>query len=134
MKFSAFTKGFAVLIGTALITSPTFAQQNTAPVTSTQADNTKLNVRDKASATPTADDQSNNSADLKTAAAVRSAIVADGSLSTMAHNVKLVAMGGVVTLRGPVASEAEKTKVAKIAADVVGVVRVHNTLDIKVNN
>jgi len=134
MKPKSFTKKFSVLIAVTLITPVAFAQQGTAPVTSPHADNTQVNQRDKAGAAPTAADQPNDSADVKTAAAVRRAIVDDRSLSTMAHNVKLVAMGGVVTLRGPVASDAEKARVEKIAAGVAGVVRVDNALDIKVSN
>ncbi|QBB72722.1 BON domain-containing protein [Pseudolysobacter antarcticus] len=102
-----------------------------APVTSTAADNTRLNTRDKSADTMTPTDQPNNSADIKVAAAVRSSIVNEKSLSTLAHNVKLVAAAGVVTLRGPVASADEKIKVGKLAAGVSGVSQVNNELDIK---
>jgi osmotically-inducible protein OsmY len=61
----------------------------------------------------------------------RAAIVKDKSLSTTAHNIKLVAAGGVVTLRGPVNSEAEKVKIEALAVSVSGVHSVDNQLDIK---
>ncbi len=64
------------------------------------ADNTGVNVRDRSDATVTPFDQPNNAADIKVAAAVRHSITAEDSLSTMAHNIKLVASAGVVTLRG----------------------------------
>ena len=102
-----------------------------APVTSTAADNTRLNARDKSADTMKPTDQPNNSADIKVAAAVRKSIVDEKSLSMLAHNVKLVAAAGVVTLRGPVASADEKIKVGKLAASVSGVSLVNNELDIK---
>jgi hyperosmotically inducible protein len=76
-------------------------------------------------------DQPNNRADTKVAAAVRSAIVHAKSLPMLAHNVKLVAVASVVTLRGPVASADEKIKIGKLAAGVSGVSQVNNELDVK---
>jgi osmotically-inducible protein OsmY len=88
-------------------------------------------VRDRTNATVTPGDQPNNAADLKVAAAVRRSITAEDSLSTMAHNIKLVASAGVVTLRGPVRNEAEKARVEQLASAAPGVTGVHNELDIK---
>jgi osmotically-inducible protein OsmY len=68
---------------------------------------------------------------VKLAAAVRRAIVKDKSLSTSAHNVKLVAASGVVTLRGPVNTANEKARIESIARGVSGVTRVDNELDVK---
>jgi osmotically-inducible protein OsmY len=62
---------------------------------------------------------------------IRKAIVADKSLSTYAHNVKIVAHEGKVTLRGPVRSETEKQAVADMAAAVVGADSVTNELTIQ---
>ena len=110
-----------------------FAQQSApaAAVSSPSADNTRINRRDRSSETMKPTDQPNDRADIKVAAAVRRAIVKDSSLSMKAHNVKLVAAGGVVTLRGPVANAAEKARVASIAAAVPGVTHVDNQLDVK---
>jgi hyperosmotically inducible protein len=94
-------------------------------------DNTKINQRDKAPDTLKATDQPNSSADVKVAADARRAIVDDKSLSITAHNVKLVAAGGVITLRGPVNSSDEKAKVGQIVASVRGVSSVDNQLDVK---
>lgn len=44
----------------------------------------------------------------------------DKTLSTNAHNVKIIVRDGRVTLKGPVASQAEKTKVERSALDVLG--------------
>ena len=65
------------------------------------------------------------------AANVRKAIVKDKSLSTAAHNVKLVAAGGVVTLRGVVRNADEKARVEDIATRTSGVSRVDNQLDVE---
>lgn len=66
-------------------------------------------------------------------AAVRRAIVGDKSLFSMAHNVKVLVEGGAVTLRGPVRSEAEKTKVESLAKNVKGITATDNQLDVKVD-
>lgn len=107
------------------------APPTTDPASPMAADNSAVNVRDKANATVTPMNQPNNKTDIKVAADVRRSLTKDGSLSTMAHNVKLVASSGVVTLRGPVASDAEKAKVEQIAAASPGVSSVRNELDIK---
>jgi hyperosmotically inducible periplasmic protein len=122
----------AALAALSLAAPTVFAQDAApAPVKSTAADNTRVNVRDKEHDTLTPMDQPNNAEDIKVAAAVRRSLTKDDSLSTMAHNIKLVAAGGVVTLRGPVASEAEKSKVEQLAAASPGVSSVQNHLDIK---
>jgi osmotically-inducible protein OsmY len=93
------------------------------------ADNTARNDRDKA-ATPTADNAVNNTADLDLAQKIRKAVVADGSLSTNAHNCKIVVQNGTVTLVGPVASEAERTQVEQIAVANAGNGKVINQLEV----
>ena len=117
------------------VAMPLYAQQasNAAqtPVTGNDADNTRVNSRDK-SDTIKPTDQSNAKADIKLAAEARHAIVKDKSLSSTAHNVKLIANGGVITLRGPVASATEKQKVEQIVSGVQGVTRVDNNLDVEV--
>jgi osmotically-inducible protein OsmY len=112
----------------ALAQTPPAADHATA---SSAADNTGINKRDRADATVKPTDQPNNAADIKVAAAVRRAITSEGSLSMMAHNVKLVASAGVVTLRGPVANAAEKARVEQLASAAPGVSSVRNELDIK---
>ena len=44
----------------------------------------------------------------------------DKSLSTYAHNVKIVTQGGQVTLKGPVQSEDERKALEAKAAEVAG--------------
>lgn len=106
----------------------------TAAATGQDVDNSRLNQRDRDNATLTAGDQANDKSDIKVAADVRRAIVKDKSLSTSAHNVKLIARAGVVTLRGPVKDAGEKAKVEQIAGGVAGVKQVKNDLDVKTDN
>src|SRR6185436_4551249 len=95
------------------------------------ADNTEKNVRDRDGKTLTPTDQGGSAADRELTAAIRKAIVDDDSLSTNAHNVKIVSVGGVVTLRGPVKSPAEKAAVAAKAEQTKGVKRVDNQLEVE---
>jgi hyperosmotically inducible periplasmic protein len=94
-------------------------------------DNTEHNARDSSGATLTPDDQEEGAGDRKLSAAVRRAIVDNDSLSVNAHNVKIIAHEGTVTLRGPVESAAEKAKLQTIAGKVRGVKQVNNQLEPK---
>lgn len=107
------------------------SHQATPGSTATAPTNSKLNRRDANGDNPTAQSQPNDKADIQLAARVRHAIVSDGSLSTTAHNVKLVAAGGVVTLRGVVRNADEKARVEDIATRTSGVSRVDNQLDVE---
>lgn len=97
------------------------------------ADNTRMNHRDKGDPAQTPQTQSNAKGDRELLAAVRRTIVKDKSLSVYAHNIKILADGGVVTLRGPVKSEDEKSTVEALARSVAGVRSVDNKVDIKTN-
>jgi osmotically-inducible protein OsmY len=57
--------------------------------------------------------------------------VNDKSLSTYAHNVKIITQQGQVTLKGPVQSEDEKKAIEAKAAEVVGENKVSNELNVK---
>lgn len=94
------------------------------------ADNSGRNVRDQQSDTLTATDQSGSPSDIALSQKIRQQVVADQSLSTMAHNVKIIAVNGVVTLRGPVKTPSEKQKVAAAASQIAGAGKVRNDLEI----
>ena len=96
-----------------------------------RSDNTAINARDQGGATMTPQDQTNTLQDREQLAAVRRAIVADKSLSTMAHNVKVLVAGGGVTLRGPVKNADEKAKVESLAKSVKGITTTDNQLDVR---
>jgi hyperosmotically inducible periplasmic protein len=94
------------------------------------ADNTGRNAEDHGSATPTADQAVTAPGDLDLTQAIRQAIVGDSTLSTDAHNVKIIVRDGVVTLRGPVASEAERAAVGGIAARAAGPHKIVDELEV----
>ena len=94
------------------------------------ADNSKTNKRDQNSATPTADQQKMNTADRDLTKKIRASINSDKSLSTYAHNVKIISQDGKVTLRGPVRSEDEKAAIEAKATEVAGTGNVINLLDV----
>ena len=98
---------------------------------SSAADNTQMNQRDRSGQTATPTSQQNDRADIKLAAAVRRAIVKNKALSTSAHNVKIIAAQGAVTLRGLVKNEDEKSQVEATVKGVAGVDSVNNELDVK---
>jgi hyperosmotically inducible periplasmic protein len=83
-------------------------------------DNTEVNKRDRSQSEPTADQQKENKSDRELARQVRRALVKDKSLSTYAHNVKVIAQNGTVTLKGPVQSDEEKQAVEAKAAEAAG--------------
>jgi len=95
------------------------------------ADNAAVNTRDRAPEAMTAGEQSNANGDVNLTRKIRRAVVKDGTLSTMAHNVKIVAVAGHVTLRGPVQTEQEKTVIANKAEAIAGAGNVDNQLDVK---
>ncbi len=90
------------------------------PATAQAPDNTSVNKRDRDSSEPTADQQKGNRGDRELTKAIRRSIVADKSLSSYAHNIKIISQNGRVTLKGPVKSEDEKQSVIAKAVAVVG--------------
>jgi osmotically-inducible protein OsmY len=97
-------------------------------------DNTKVNERDRNANQPTADQQKENRSDREITKQIRKAIEKDKSLSTDAHNVKVVTQNGAVTLKGPVHSEEEKKAVEAKAAEVAGQQKVSNQIEVKASN
>jgi hyperosmotically inducible periplasmic protein len=102
------------------------AEKEVAP----DADDTGVNVRDRGTGTLTPEKQGGEAADVKITAAIRRALVKDDSLSVNAHNVKIITRAGIVTLRGPVKSAAERTTIGRLAEKTAGVNRVDNQLEI----
>jgi hyperosmotically inducible periplasmic protein len=90
-------------------------------------DNTKTN---KDQSAPTADDQKMNASDREITQKIRKSIHQDNSLSTYAHNIKIISQDGKVTLRGPVRSEDDKKNLQAKAVAVVGEANVTNLLEI----
>lgn len=94
-------------------------------------DNTKVNKRDTNSAALTPMDQNNNQTDLKITQQIRQAVMADGTLSFTAKNVKIITQNGKVTLRGPVNSAQERDAIDAAARKVAGSTQVDNQLEVK---
>jgi osmotically-inducible protein OsmY len=94
-------------------------------------DNTKVNERDKKQAEPTADQQKENRPDREITRQIRRSIVQDKTLSSYAHNVKIISQNGMVTLKGPVRSDDEKAAVEAKAAEVAGKDKVTSQLEVK---
>jgi hypothetical protein len=90
-------------------------------------DNTKKN---KDQTSPTSDQQKMNASDREITQKIRKAINEDKSLSTYAHNIKIITQDGKVTLRGPVRSEDEKNNLQEKAVAVAGQENVTNQLEI----
>jgi osmotically-inducible protein OsmY len=90
-------------------------------------DNTKQN-QDRSA--PTADQQKTGKSDRLMTQQIRKSIMADKSLSTYAHNVKVITQSGNVTLRGPVHSADEKANVESKAAAVAGKENVSSYIDV----
>lgn len=110
-------------------------RRDPAPITPPPApDNTGRNERDRDGNTVTPEDQSENEADRKITADIRSAITGDETMSLNARNVKIVTLNGVVTLRGPVETQAEKDAIEAKAEAIAGVSRVDNQLEVKPGN
>ena len=95
------------------------------------ADNTDKNDRDRSGETKTSGDQSESPEDIKITAAIRRAVVADDSLTMTATNVKIITANGVVTLRGPVKTTEEKTKIGQLAKANAGKAKIENQLEVK---
>jgi hypothetical protein len=101
------------------------------PTDGPAADNTKRNERDRDASAVTPVDQGNNESDLKITQQIRQAVMADKSLSFNAKNAKIITVNGKVTLRGVVATDAERTAIANAATRVAGATLVENLLEVK---
>jgi osmotically-inducible protein OsmY len=116
MKFKSIAEALVVCALACGGTANVFAAPQDAPV---------------AKGKPTADNAKNNTGDRDTMQKIRKAVIADKSLSMNAHNAKIIAQNGKVTLRGMVNSDAEKSTLEKLATDVAGDGNVTNRLTVK---
>jgi osmotically-inducible protein OsmY len=109
--------------GTAATTEPANTPQP-------DADNSRQNKMHDGENAITADQQKNSEQDVETARKIRRAITQDKNLSTYAHNVKIIASNGEVTLKGPVRSADEKRTVEGVAEQVAGKEHVKSEIEI----
>ena len=121
---------FAFALAGVLLVPVMPAGAQTAPDKQSAPDNTKVNQRDRAKGAATADQQKENPADREITQKIRQALMDDKSLSTYAHNVKIITQDGKVTLKGPVRSAEEKKTIEDKATDVAGAGHVVNQISI----
>ena len=116
--------GATLFLSASLVAGAVQQDQQPAP------DNSKSNQGDASKGAVTAEQQKMDRADRNTSKQIRSAIFRDKSLSTYAHNIKIITQDGKVTLKGPVRTEEEKAGLAAKAAAVVGAENVTNQLEV----
>jgi hyperosmotically inducible periplasmic protein len=116
------------IVAFSLAVVPGHAQQSDSQA---QPDNTANNKGDNKKGAMTADNQKETTADRELAKKIRKSIAGDSSLSSYAHNVKVIVRDGMVTLKGPVKSEDEKNAVGAKANDIAGADKVQNELTVK---
>ena len=93
-------------------------------------DDTGRNARDRTGDTLTPMDQSNDPGDLELTRQIRQALTEDDSLSTAAKNIKIITINGNVTLRGPVETLKERSRIVE-KAKALAHSRVDNQLEVK---
>lgn len=114
----------SLFLSTTLLATPVLQDQQPA------SDNTKTNQGDANKDATTAGQQKMNPADRDTTKKIRSSIFQDKSLSTYAHNIKIITRDGKVTLKGPVRSEDEKSNIEAKAKAAAGDANVDDQLEI----
>ena len=116
----------AVKDGTpAVVANPGSADQTA------EANNTKINERDRGNDTLTPGNQGSSAEDTQITAAIRRRMVDDNRLSFDAKNVKVITLNKRVTLRGPVKSDEEKASIEAFAKQAEGVSVVDSQLELK---
>ncbi|HNB20950.1 MAG TPA: BON domain-containing protein [Candidatus Melainabacteria bacterium] len=99
-------------------------------IESRKPDNTAQNYGDARKESPTPQVQSGKKDDIDKVQAIRKELVSDRNLSLNAKNVKIIVINGTVTLRGVVASEAEKALVASAASKHADASKILNELEV----
>jgi osmotically-inducible protein OsmY len=120
----------SALVAGILTVAAVNAQGVDADAKRTAPDNTAVNASDRDAHATTPMDQSNDKEAIEVTAAIRRAVLSDKSLSTSAHNVKIVTNGNTVTIRGPVASAVEKKRVESLAVKSAAGKTVRNEISI----
>lgn len=101
----------------ALLAAAAGAQETAPAPDNSKANANRVNSTDSMS---TAEGQKNDAADISLARRIRRSVIADKSLSTYAHNLKIVAVNGAVTLNGVVRDDREKKVIETKARSIAG--------------
>jgi hyperosmotically inducible protein len=116
-RLSAFRLLSSAALASALLAPvASLSQDQKSAPTRTSPDNSAVNQTES----KTADQQSDATSDRMLTKKIRQALIADKSLSTYGHNVKIITKDGSVTLKGPVHSEEEKQTIASRTESIVG--------------
>lgn len=110
-----------------------FAANSTA-TKAVEPDNTGINKRDDSVVEMTAQDQSNNPAEIAITRKIRAEINKTKSLSTYAKNIKIITKGNMVILKGPVRSTDEINTINQTAAKIAGDYKIQNDLEVAKND
>jgi hyperosmotically inducible protein len=113
--------------GAALALAAAIASAQTSAPDNSKVNSAAINSTGTAS---TADAQKNDPTDIALTRQIRKSVIADKTLSTYAHNVKIVTVNGMVTLNGVVRDSHEKEVVATKAQAIAGERNVTNELTI----
>lgn len=128
-KNSALFASFLLVTSVALANTATSKNKAAEKAAHLERDNTGVNVRDAKALT--ADEQAYGSdRDVELTRKIRQEIVSHSELSSYAHNVKIVTLGGKVFLRGPVRSHEEKVQVKSYADKIAGAQNVKDELEV----
>lgn len=123
LRAAVVSSAFLVFVGAPIALH---AQDQSSP-SSTAPDNSAQNKGRQM----TADQQKSDASDRTITMKIRRSIIADKSISTYGHNVKIITRNGMVTLKGPVDSDTEKQTIDSKAAEVVGQDKVTDQLTVK---
>jgi ferritin-like metal-binding protein YciE len=96
-----------------------------------KTDNTGRNVRDANRMSKTADSQQLSGKDNNVLADIRRRIVANDDISTYGKNIKIVVENGTVTLRGPVRSADERSRIERVVNEAASGYTIVNQLEVE---
>lgn len=96
----------------------------------TAPDNSKMNERMEDNKELNSQDQGASDVDIRLTQRIRRDVVNQDDLSTAAKNIKIITIGGKVTLKGPVKTMDEKNKIQNIAVRVAGAQNVANEITV----
>jgi hyperosmotically inducible periplasmic protein len=132
VRYRLITLSSSLMLATAILALPSphpRTQEQSTP-DNTIANKDTANRGSANSDAQTADGQKMDPADTDLTKKIRSAIYQDKSLSTYAHNIKIITHNGAVTLKGPVRSEDEKANIEAKAAAIAGEGNMHSKLTV----
>ena len=93
-------------------------------------DNSARNAKIEAHNLLNAQDQGTSDYDIKMTQTIRQQIIDQKGFSTNAKNIKIITRDGVVVLKGPVNTLAEKNKIESIAANAAGKTKVSSQITV----